>query len=259
MPTRIDSYSLAAVPIEQFFNDTSLGNATAFVWEKQGRPYLITNWHVVTCRNNETGLCLADHGGEPNRLRALFHPREGRFDTYPLEIALRDGVGNPVWLYHPVHKRRVDVVAIPLPHVEGDVVFRPINKLAQTQLSVQIGMDVFVLGYPFGSASPSFPVWKRGSIASEPELVGVAEKYHLIDTASRPGMSGGPVILRSYGMHLTESGPSIATEPATKFFGIYSGRLHTEDREDAQLGRVWPASLISEIIDGAICDSGDWI
>ena len=258
MPTRIDNYSLAAVPVEQFFDGTSLGNATAFVWQRQDWCYLITNWHVVTCRNNETGLCLAGHGGEPNRLRALFHPREGRFDTYPLDILLRDSEGQPAWLHHPVHKRKVDVVAIPLPRTGGDIVYRPINKLPRTPLSIQIGMDVFVLGYPFGSAPPSFPVWKRGSIASEPELVSIGEKYYLVDTASRPGMSGGPVVLRSYGAHLTESGPSMTTEAATKFLGIYSGRLHTKDSEDAQLGRVWPELFISEIIEAGTYDSGDW-
>jgi hypothetical protein len=62
-------------------------------------------------------------------------------------------------------------------------------------------------------------------------------------------MSGGPVILRSYGTHPTESGPSITTDPATRFFGVYSGRLHTKDPLEAQLGMVWPRSFIEDIID----------
>lgn len=257
MSTRIDPYSLSAVPVEQFFGGTPLGNATAFVWERKGKLYLITNWHVVTCRNSETGVSLAAHAGEPNRLRALFHPQEGRFDIYPHDINLRDSDGNPTWLFHPVHKRNVDVVAIPITQTEGEGILRPINRLAQERLSVQVGMDVFVLGYPFGPAPPSFPVWKRGSIASEPDLVRLGRKFYLVDTASRPGMSGAPVILRSYGVHLTESGPSVTTDPATKFLGVYSGRLHTNDADDAELGRVWPESLINEIIDANNLDTGD--
>ena len=114
MPTRIDAYSLSAVPVEQFFNNTSFGNATAFVWERRDKFYLITNWHIVTCRDNETGVCLADHAGEPNTLRALFRSRESTFDTHNRDVALRDTDGKPTWLVHPVHKRKIDVVAVPI-------------------------------------------------------------------------------------------------------------------------------------------------
>ena len=48
--TNIDQFSLTTTPIEQFFNETELGTATGFVWTIGGRYYLITNWHVVTCR-----------------------------------------------------------------------------------------------------------------------------------------------------------------------------------------------------------------
>jgi hypothetical protein len=256
MPTRIDPYSLAAVPIEQFFDGTPLGNASAFVWERQDRFYLVTSWHVVTCRNSDTGAHLADHAGEPNALRALFHPRENRFGTFAQDVRLRDEDGHPLWLYHPIHRRQVDIVAIPIAPLQGEGLLRPINRIQREPLSIQVGMDVFVLGYPFSSAPPSLPVWKRGSIASEPQLVGLGEKFYLVDTASRPGMSGAPVILRTYGAHLTDSGTSLTTAPATRFLGIYSGRLRTLDAADAQLGRVWPESLINEIIEAAVRDPG---
>ena len=35
---------------------------------------------------------------------------------------------------------------------------------------------------------------------------------------------------------------------AFNFVGIYSGRFHTEDANDAQLGRVWPRALLDEIL-----------
>jgi hypothetical protein len=189
-------------------------------------------------------------------LRALLHGLDKGTETSSIDIPLRDADGKPVWLWHGVHGRKVDVVALPLALSDGWGV--PINQLPKERLSVQIGMDVFVLGYPFGAPPPSLPVWKRGSIASEPQLVRLADQFHLVDTASRPGMSGAPVVLRSYGARLTESGTSIRDEPGTRFFGVYSGRLRTNDAEDTQLGRVWPESLIAELIDGAISDPGDW-
>ena len=187
----------------------------------------------------------------------MLHVKEDVFEFQPCEIGLRDDHGKPTWLYHPVHKRKVDVVAVPVNAPNDVAPFRPINALAQARLSVQVGMDVFVLGYPFDARPPFFPVWKRGSLASEPSLVRVGERFHLVDTASRPGMSGAPVILRSYGTHLTESGPSITTEPATKFLGVYSGRLNTKSSDDAQLARVWPEAYMNDIIDANQRDPGD--
>jgi hypothetical protein len=81
--------------------------------------------------------------------------------------------------------------------------FYSINNMGSPDLLVGIGMDVFVLGYPFGPGKTGLPVWKRGSIASEPDLVPQVENYLLVDTASRPGMSGSPVILRTYGTHMS--------------------------------------------------------
>ncbi len=67
----------------------------------------------------------------------------------------------------------VDVVAIPIPMTGNEPVMNmyPINTLLSKPLKIKIGMDVFILGYPFGNTPPAFPVWKRGSIASEADIV----------------------------------------------------------------------------------------
>jgi len=162
---------------------------------------------------------------------------------------LFDQAGNPVWLIHTVHGRSVDVVAIPLPAPPDHLHFRPINVMSSDPLQVSVGMDVFILGYPFGYQAPGYPVWKRGSIASEPQLAPLTHRYMLVDSASRPGMSGAPVIQRSWGNHMLDNG-GVAMGPgsATRFLGVYSGRLHTNDPNDPQLARVWPQSLLEEII-----------
>jgi hypothetical protein len=58
---------------------------------------------------------------------------------------------------------------------------------------------------------------------------------------SRPGMSGGPVIRRSWGAHVKEQDAvSMTGGSATKFIGIYSGRLKTKEPLEAQLGMYGP-------------------
>jgi hypothetical protein len=120
-------------------------------------------------------------------------------------------------------------------------------------LLLAVGSDVFVLGYPFGIGPGALPIWKRGSIASEPEMTAIINQNHIfLDTASRPGMSGSPIIKRSWGTHFYENG-DIKTETdsiATRFVGVYSGRMVSNDPLDAQLGLAWPAALVTEIVAG---------
>jgi hypothetical protein len=69
-------------------------------------------------------------------------------------------------------------------------------------------------------------------------------------------MSGGPVLLRSWGTRVTEEGATYTIAgSATRFVRVYSGRLHTKDILEAQLGLVWPAHLVEQIIVGNTRDS----
>jgi hypothetical protein len=256
--TSIDQFSLVTTPIEPLFNDTVLGCATGFVWKVNRRYYLVTNWHVVTGRRFPTGEYLKSHGGRPNLLRTRFNFAAQLFEKQQFDIRIRDSDDCPKWLIHPA--RKVDVVVVPLNLTAEQLALvnlHPINELTSSDLAVYIGMDVFILGYPFGAEPPAYPIWKRGSIASEPDLVRLTHGYLLVDTASRPGMSGAPVILRSWGLSLgSNNSVDLLGEPiSTKFIGVYSGRRFTKDPADAQIGIIWPAEIISEIIAGNTRDT----
>jgi len=76
-----------------------------------------------------------------------------------------------------------------------------------------------------------------------------SKPFRLIDTASRPGMSGAPVIRRSWGYHEMDNGHFLGGESAlTMMIGIYSGRKVAKDPLDAQLGIVWPREMIIETV-----------
>ena len=59
--------------------------------------------------------------------------------------------------------KRVDIAMLPRP--KGSRLLYPLNVLANTPLRIAIGMEAFILGYPFKIELPAYPVWKRGSIA----------------------------------------------------------------------------------------------
>jgi hypothetical protein len=253
-----DRLSLSTVPITPFFNDLRLPEATGFVWKRHERVYLITNWHVVSALNFFTKMHLLKGGSRPNKLRCHFLIRVGQYERELIDVPIRDENDRPLWLIHSAQEMRaIDVVALPLDYedLKTKVTLLPVNELAPGKIAIMIGMDVFILGYPFGSKPPAFPVWKRGSIASEPDLVRLSTGYYLVDTASRPGMSGSPVILRSWSNHILESNMWTTTNyqlPIDRIIGVYSGRLRPED---AQIGIVWHVEYIDEIIDGGKRDT----
>jgi hypothetical protein len=254
--TKIDLYSMTTVPIEPCANGKPLANATGFIWRDGPQHYLITNWHVVTGKDARTGKLISPV--QPDMLRVLFNTKIQDFGKQQYDIKIRDADNRPCWYTHPTRKRGCDVVAVPLLMTADDLIINmyPINTQNQkADLAVRIGMEVFILGYPFGSPPPGFPVWKRGSIASEPDLTRIGAGYMLVDTASRPGMSGSPVIRHSWGSHITDTGIlPMSSAHVTKLIGIYSGRLHTSDQTDAQLGMVWPVEDIEEVIIGKTID-----
>ena len=123
--------------------------------------------------------------------------------------------------------------------VEFDDIYKP-----------SVGDDCFILGYPKGlTGAGNTPIWKRGSIASEPNLDLKEEPLVLVDSATRQGMSGSPVIARHSGIH-TKGGQISADTiigTAQSFLGIYSGRTD-DDELGVQIGRVWKATVVGEVI-----------
>src|SRR5262249_49723277 len=150
------------------------------------------------------------------------------------------------WYEHPTYRDRVDVVALRL-QLPSNRQVRTIDEVnSMPSMPIDIGDEVFVLGYPKGiDGGGEFPIWKRASIATEPGLTRVGHNHVLIDTATREGMSGAPVIK-------VENRPiRVDGLRPRKFIGVYSCRLGRGELE-AQLGKVWDASLVDDILKGGV-------
>jgi hypothetical protein len=77
----------------------------------------------------------------------------GEFERETIDIPVRDENDEPLWLIHAAQKfRALDIVAIQLDAdaLKGKVTVLPFNGLAPDRIAIMIGMDVFILGYPFG-------------------------------------------------------------------------------------------------------------
>jgi len=117
----------------------------------------------------------------------------------------------------------------------------------------RVATEVFMLGYPKGLTSQGIiPVWKRGSIASEPlfAILDGAPAF-FVDALTRDGMSGAPVL--SFSGEITDaSGIAIPDDHNEKsspwLLGVYAGREGvTEDELKMTLGRAWKKQMLDNI------------
>lgn len=257
----LDPLSYTSYYVESCFNETFLASGTCFFIKRKDSTFLITNWHVVSGRNNESLEHLDKiHAAIPNNLKVHIFKNQEIVEREIFTIPILDEEENPLWLEHPSLKEKVDVIAIKVDipsnlyivYVEDAI--EPYNE----KTKANIKDDVFVLGFPFGiSEGEGFPIWKRASIASEPKIDILGRPLIYIDTASRSGMSGSPVIYKERRpMVICDTEPSKATKISQyymEFVGVYSGRIGAEDEFKAQLGRVWKRQVIEDIINDSYC------
>ncbi|BAS54238.1 hypothetical protein NIES2135_05120 [Leptolyngbya boryana NIES-2135] len=255
--------SYVPVHITLRFGETNLGVGTAFFYTHEGQDYLITNWHNVSGRDPQNYSLLSKEAGIPDnivlRLPYLEALEDGTLVIKWLPSALNlyndKDQTLPAWWEHPQHGSDVDVVAIRIRRPSETKSIPANNEVLDLEkLQFEPGMDVFVLGFPLGiSGGGRFPIWKRGSIASEPDahIDNLPKMY--IDTATRQGMSGAPVYAQETGVWVPEGKTlhdfeHVAFGKGYRFLGIYSGRILGSDPLHAQLGIVWKEEAILDII-----------
>lgn len=234
-------------------------HCTGFLWQHGKDRYLITNWHCVTGWHPIKDRPLNDMAFEPELLRVpIMFEGEAREDVEGRKIIKRRGSTALVnlrqgeratWLEHPRFGRSVDVVAIRLGRLnDGELFSKPINAHEFDDLQVAVGDEAFVIGFPkHMQGGHGFPIWKRASIATEPDFDLDRLPKLLIDTATRAGMSGSPVIAVHRGTHQKRGDTTLKFGSGQSFLGVYSSRIG-DDELGVQLGTVWKASVLDEII-----------
>jgi len=258
----IDQLSYTAVPLAMHLNETrqKLASGTGFIYKHAEKFYLITNWHNVTGLNPITKQHIGKHGGIPDVVVMTLQIRKEPFIEWKNFTVNLYEDNKADWYVHPIHKEKVDVVAIELIIPENfEGILRPINNIDFDNFKLTISDDIFILGFPYQiKGGGHFPIWKRGSVASEPDLDFEQLPKFFVDTAGKSGMSGAPVIFRRTGVHGSLEGTNLLEGTILGriqgFVGIYSGRIIGKSELDAQLGVVWKKSVIEEIIEGQLTD-----
>lgn len=250
------------------FGDQCLATGSGFFWANGEETFLVTNWHNFSGRNPDDGSPMSATGGIPDRVAFSAYRQTSETDSqgyFSLEVLTitvplcESDHTNPRWYQHPRFGPSVDVAAINVTDALRcyGIHFRQANILEDdAEIEAYASQDVFIVGYPLGLVTGvPIPVWKRGTIATEPSFDpdGLPKLY--VDAATRKGMSGSVVIARHIfaGTYQKKSGEEAQVLYAKKdlVLGVYSGRLHP-DNIQAQLGIVWKRNTIEETVLGKV-------
>jgi hypothetical protein len=245
--TKIEKPSAQSLLITLRFYDQVLATGTAIVVEGPHGPYLVTNRHNLTGRDQNSGKPLSDWAAIPNNVLLRHHSEAGLGAWLQACERLYDDNDQPNWHEHPTLGAACDVVALPLTQLQGVHLYPyDISSLAKP-IMVRPSDVLSVVGFPFGESSAGpFGIWVSGFVASELSLDYRGLPIFLIDCRTRKGQSGSPVIAhRAGGMVALAGGSSALFDgPVTSFLGLYSGRINSE----SDIGIVWKASAVREVV-----------
>jgi hypothetical protein len=214
-----------------------IGSATGFIVERDSRKFLVTNRHV-----------LRGTGTPPDQLEIAQHVAGKLGFWESRDERLFDNSGQPLWFEHPDKPVEIDVAALPLTNTGGiDVlVYDPWS--AGHGFATGVAEPLSIIGFPFGvTGGGALGVWVRGFVATEPSLDWNGLPCFLIDSRTRQGQSGSPVIVYTGGgaTPMADGGTSFFNGPVWDFVGVYSGRINAQ----SDLGFVWKARVVREIIE----------
>ncbi|MCR9240795.1 MAG: serine protease [Rhodobiaceae bacterium] len=272
VPT-IDYYSMVSIPL-RIGGRNQERLATGFFYERQGTTYLVSNWHVMSGRNTYTGRPISKNCWVPDTAHLHLHRKDKPGDFAGIvNIQLGNDPNRfdaPGWWQHP-KGQEIDLAVIPIDEASIERLQYTFHYVDgpehEPDMKIRAGMDIFILGFPLGTKIQGhYPIWKRGSIASEPEIDADGLPIFLVDSATREGMSGSPVYARTEGGYLSKSQNAYQLAGrSTTFLGVYSGRYlapendeksaeqkKADDEMSAQIGRVWRRDVLDELIDNRV-------
>ncbi len=167
----IDPLSTRSLFLQLSANGHALATATGFIVEQEGLNYLVTNWHVLSGLNAETAQPMSPTAALPDEVKIMCHQKRCLGSWIVKSESLVNDDGTYRWREHP-KGRQIDIAVLPLSIATDDVdLFLWNLTLADADIVPQPAMRVSIIGYPFGlSAGGSWPIWKTGHIATDPDI-----------------------------------------------------------------------------------------
>ena len=244
--------SISAFRRYQTGETTGKSEFTGFIWKFQNEYFLFSNWHNFTGINPDTGKPLGTF--TPSMLEISYWVRGPTFEDGTARHSIRSSEFSlyandiPIWTEHP-SGRDIDLAALRLIFIpEENINLIALNDVTSvSDLVLNVGLECFIVGFPEGIPGPQgTPIWKRASIATEPELDANEKPQFLVDSIGNSGLSGSPVVATGKGTKNVQSDTVFVSGVWSEIIGVYSGRM-SPDGVGSQLGRVWKRHLLDEV------------
>lgn len=263
----VEHLSMITTPVILLKGNEVISQGTGFYYglkDSSGNVvFLVTNYHVLTgYPPEETKPPKGD-----NIISYLHKDADNPGDVKEIRFPLFTKDAKPIWLSSKEFPH-ADVAVIPLvSSLYGDTkVFGISEDWTRGDIKVRPTSTVTLIGYPYGyyDKKNRLPIWKTGSIASEPSVDFEGKPLFLIDISAFPGMSGSPVLLIAYGAYETIEGHTTVGH-IQKFLGIYASmqmlkehkyleEIPSDSRigivldESLEIGHIWKAGLITDVV-----------
>jgi len=267
---KVEHFSLITTPVILLNGEQEVSRGTGFYFTKrvQEKPemlvlFLITNHHVLTGYPPQQDM-------SPKGDNVVFFMHKEK-----------DNIGNVKQIRYPLFTRNdrqiwfncdnspeADVAIIPIPpSLYSDAYISCISEdYVSGDVKIRTTATVTLIGYPYGyyDETNCLPVWKTGSIASEPDIDFNGKPLFLVDVSAFPGMSGAPVFAIAHGAYEMSNG-TMTVGHVQKFLGIFASmqlirenkyleEITSESRQglvfeqSLELGHIWKAVLINETV-----------
>jgi len=258
---------MITTPVILLKGNTRVSQGTGFYYGLEDSShgsllFLVTNYHVLTGYPPEK----AKPPKGDNVVFYLHRDIDNPGDVKQIRFPLFTKNGKPIWLSSKEFPH-ADVAVIPIVAslCKDAKVFGISKDWTGGNIKIRPTSTITLIGYPYGYYDKKnwLPVWKTGSIASEPDVDFEEKPMFLVDISAFPGMSGSPAFAIAYGAYETIEGPTTVGH-VQKFLGIYASmqvleeekyleELTSESRlgvvfhESLELGHIWKASLVLDI------------
>jgi hypothetical protein len=137
----------------------------------------------------------------------------------------------------------IGLVAIPIDTDycrSNRIIFRSFasNNLLPNHLLLNVGEDVFIMGYPLGIFDKihNIPLTRGGTIASPYPIPWNSQPFFLVDANLENGTSGSPVITKFKETWRTIDGGSVITGLAMYVLGINSSTFPRQEGQSMPTG-----------------------
>ena len=261
---KVDHLSLSTTPVHLFMENKLVSTGTGFYYLEQHQQdqvlFLVTNYHVLTGASPSEGKTPIG-----DKISFQLHQSEeetGKIKT--VQIPLFTKSGKPVWITSKSFPE-ADIAIIPVSQslCQQCKVYSISAKWSTPKMLIRPTTNVTLVGYPYGfyDAINALPIWKTGTIASEPSIDFDGKPLLLVDVSAFPGMSGSPVFAIASGIYERVDRSAVTPGSVREFLGIYASmqmvgkdkfleqivhgtNLGIRDYESLEIGHVWKAKLL---------------